>query len=308
MGKPAAKWTAAAATTAMALSLLPVVSRCSLDAEGAGSPSGPADASAGSFADVHVASGGSGGLKEDAGAAGNAGGGASGSSGASGAGGSAGSSGAGGAGGSGGTGGAGGNCSSVAATCTGDPTCCTGWCGPGAAPKPLDCYTLNKCAECRANSDCSSGRCDECTCQSTVQDGASCNEDSDCTSAECGPKPGDDHRDCNTYNKCAGCRDDGDCNPARCEACKCEPLLGNGATCDEDSDCATDECGPKPGDDYRDCNTYNKCAECTADDDCVSGRCEACACAQQGGHNASCDEDSDCQSNDCSSSLKCTKP
>ncbi len=298
----------------VALTLLVVLSlpRCGLDTEGGAAP-GTLDASVGGLADVSVTTGGTGGAFLDSGAEVATGGvagaaGAGGSAGLAGTGGSVdagGGAGTGAAAGAGGTGGA--SCTAVGATCTKDGACCTGWCGPGVPVNGLNCNIYSKCAECRNNADCATGRCDKCRCEPLLATGGSCDEDDDCQSGECGPGVGNDHLDCNTYNKCAECRDDGECNPGRCDSCKCEPLLGTGASCNEKSDCASDLCGPEVGDDPFDCNTYNKCAECVSDGDCFTGRCDACGCVPQLGLNASCNEDSDCLTDDCKAA-KCTKP
>lgn len=224
--------------------------------------------------------------------AGGVGGGAAGAGGAG-----AGSGGVAGAGGSGATGGA--PCDLVGTNCTEDKGCCTGYCGPGVAPDPRDCNAYYKCAECRKDGDCISGRCDDCRCQATVGNGAACDEDEDCVSGSCGLHAGDDLLDCNQYYKCAECRADTDCATGRCEDCGCQAKLGDGASCNENSDCLTNACGPTLGDDYNDCNTYYKCAACTKDAQCSSGRCDDCACAPKLNNQQPCNEDSDCKSGQC---------
>ncbi len=306
MGAAAARRFSLAWRVALTLPVVLSLPRCGLDTEGGGAP-GSVDASAGSFADVNVATGGSGGALVDSGS-GAASGGLAGAGGSAGGAGSGGLLDAGGSAGSGAVAGSGGvSCTAVSATCAKDDVCCSGWCGPGAPVNGLNCNIYSKCAECRNNADCSTGRCDKCKCEPLLATGGTCDEDDDCQSGECGPGVGNDHMDCNTHNKCAECRDDGECNPGRCDSCKCEPLLGTGATCNEKSDCASDLCGPGVGNDPLDCNSHNKCAECVADGDCFTGRCDGCGCVPQLGHNASCNEDSDCLTDDCKTA-KCTKP
>lgn len=232
------------------------------------------------------------------GAAGSPSGGAAGSAGAAGAGGSTGAGGAAGAGGLG-TGGGGAACSAPGTVCSGDLACCSGLCGPSAGADVNDCNTQNKCAECDDDLACASGRCDACKCEPKQVPGTACNEKSDCASDLCGPRPIADVNDCNTYGKCAECDDDGACASGRCEACKCEPKQAFGAVCNEESDCASDLCGPKGAPDVNDCNVYGKCADCDDDGACASGRCEACKCEPKLAAGAGCNEDSDCTNGSC---------
>jgi hypothetical protein len=198
-------------------------------------------------------------------------------------------------GGSGGTGG----CSAVGVTCSSTSECCSGLCGPSPGASPDDCNVWNQCAECDDDSQCKSGRCDQCTCMNKQAAGGSCDEASDCTSGRCGPAPGADVADCSVFNKCVQCDDDSQCPSGRCDQCTCMNKQAAGAPCDENSDCVSQLCGPGIGADPADCNILAKCAECDADSQCKSGRCDACTCQQLLPKDGPCDENSDCQSKNC---------
>lgn len=168
----------------------------------------------------------------------------------------------------------------------------------------FDCSTTGKCAECRDNLECPSGRCDNCTCQSRVGAGQNCDEDSDCTGSKCGPGMVPSPLDCTTTGKCAECRSNSECPSGRCDGCSCQATVGNGQNCDEDGDCTSKRCGP--GAYPFDCTTTGKCAECRSDGDCPSGRCDSCGCLPKLDGGQSCNEDSDCKSGNCNGASKCT--
>ncbi|MBK7584340.1 MAG: hypothetical protein IPI67_29565 [Myxococcales bacterium] len=128
------------------------------------------------------------------------------------------------------------------AVCNESSDCTSKKCGPLTFTAPNDCFVASKCADCDANNQCPSGRCDACKCEPKLTFGAVCNEDSDCTSGRCGPPASVDVNDCYVFSKCAECDDDGQCGSGRCDACKCEPKLADGVACNENSDCQNGWC------------------------------------------------------------------
>ncbi|MBI5532947.1 MAG: hypothetical protein HY898_09545 [Deltaproteobacteria bacterium] len=124
--------------------------------------------------------------------------------------------------------------------CNEESDCSSGKCG-GAWADAANCDIDSKCAECRSNGECGSGRCDQCVCIDKVAPGEDCNEDSDCTDGKCGPAWANAN-DCAIDAKCAECRTDGECMTGRCDGCACVDKLANGEGCDEDSDCTSNHC------------------------------------------------------------------
>jgi hypothetical protein len=108
-------------------------------------------------------------------------------------------------------------------------------------------FSWKRCVgiDCDVDDDCETERCDSGLCLSKQGSCMSCDEDSDCE--------GDDAM-CLFYhcsnpfgkmdNQCI-CRTGGDCDSGRCEGYShpvCEARLGNGASCNENSDCKSNYC------------------------------------------------------------------
>lgn len=73
-----------------------------------------------------------------------------------------------------------------------------------------------------------------------------------------------------------------------------------GDACQHDDECCDQNCSRGWDTDPRDCDQNDRCVACASDDDCGTGRCEECVCADKQGSGAECDERSDCVSDDCS--------
>jgi hypothetical protein len=186
--------------------------------------------------------------------------------------------------------------------------CVSGRCGPGVAADANDCDKVGVCAECDADNQCngSTGRCDGCLCIPKVLNTAPCNEATDCVSGKCGPGVAADPLNCDVQGSCAECDADNQCATGRCDGCACIPKLLANQPCDEASDCVNGRCGPSLNADPNDCATSGVCAECDADNQCGTGRCDGCACLQKLPKDAACDEPTDCVSGVCTGIGKCT--
>lgn len=108
-------------------------------------------------------------------------------------------------------------------------------------------YSYKACVadECRQDQDCETDRCDSGLCMPKLGSCMACDEDSDCSSGQCllpmFKCAGDDGL---MDDKCT-CVRNSDCSSGRCEGIAppvCEARLGEGATCNEDSDCLSLEC------------------------------------------------------------------
>ncbi len=73
-----------------------------------------------------------------------------------------------------------------------------------------------------------------------------------------------------------------------------------GDPCQHDDECCDQHCPRVWDTDPRDCDQNDRCVACASDDDCGTGRCEECVCADKQGPGAECDERSDCLGDDCS--------
>ena len=134
--------------------------------------------------------------------------------------------------------------------------------------------------------------------------GSLCSEDKECESNECGAET------LFTFNRCIGttCEKDEECDTDRCDTGLCIPKLGSCMACDEDSDCAGQDgkclffkCTNKQG--LMDNNCF-----CRFGSDCDSGRCEGVTnpqCEAPLALGGSCNEDSDCLSDNCAWSFRC---
>lgn len=78
----------------------------------------------------------------------------------------------------------------------------------------------------------------------------------------------------------------------------------SGEQCHDDPECCDQHCVRGWDTDDRDCNEQDRCAVCSGDDQCPSGRCDNCGCEEKLDKGASCNEDSDCKSNNCAG-MKC---
>lgn len=195
----------------------------------------------------------------------------------------------------------------VLQACNEATDCVSGRCGPSVAADPNDCDAVGVCAECDADNQCnaSTGRCDGCLCIPKVLNGEPCNEATDCVGGKCGPGVAADPRDCDVQGSCAGCDADTQCATGRCDGCACLPKLLSNQPCDEASDCVNGRCGPTLNADPNDCATSGICAECDADNQCGTGRCDGCGCLQKLPKDANCNEPTDCVSGVCTGAGKC---
>lgn len=131
-----------------------------------------------------------------------------------------------------------------------------------------------------------------------------CTEAKECETGECVKETG------LSWARCVGtqCDEDMDCpETGRCDSGICVPKLGSCQPCDEDSDCESDHCTWHFVCTNMEGLIDNECG-CSVNSDCKSGRCEGWAppiCEARLGDGATCNEDSDCLSNDCSWSFRC---
>jgi hypothetical protein len=134
--------------------------------------------------------------------------------------------------------------------------------------------------------------------------GSLCSEGKECASGTC-------EKDVKfAYSRCVGpeCEKNKDCGTGRCDSGLCLPKLGSCKACNEDSDCAGNNCllfRCSNGDGFMD----NNC-RCYSDSDCDSGRCEGWFpphCRAQLGNDSRCNEDSDCRSDHCTWRFRCHK-
>jgi hypothetical protein len=132
--------------------------------------------------------------------------------------------------------------------------------------------------------------------------GSLCSEGKECASDTC------EMDTTFAYSRCVGleCEENNDCNIGHCDSGLCLPKLGSCMACNEDSDCAGEECVL-----FRCSGETGKMDDncrCLGNSDCNSGRCEGLfppVCKAKLGGNSRCSEDSDCQSNRCSWQFRC---
>jgi hypothetical protein len=133
--------------------------------------------------------------------------------------------------------------------------------------------------------------------------GTLCSEGIECASGTC-------EKDVTfAYSRCVGpeCENDQDCaSTSRCDSGLCLLKLGSCMDCNEDSDCAGNNCLL-----YR-CSNENGLMDnnCRSkwDNDCDSERCEGMfppVCKAQLGGGSRCNENSDCHSDRCTWRFRC---
>jgi Lipase (class 3) len=129
-------------------------------------------------------------------------------------------------------------------------------------------------------------------------------KDLECSTGHCGKET------LFSYYQCIGtsCKRDTECETGRCDSGVCSPKLASCMMCDEDSDCLYGHCSAQ----FR-CSGENKLMDndclCFFNSDCHSGRCEGVrpsVCEAKLGEGAYCSESSDCESNQCSWSFRCS--
>ena len=182
-------------------------------------------------------------------------------------------------------------------------------CASGSCVEPLfdgRCTKKATGTKCLTDSVCSSGRCEDFKCAEKSKAGGSCNSDDDCADGSCSEPLFKGV--CGLKKLGAPCIGSSACASTRCDALECKAVLSAGRSCNENNDCADNDCVAYHGLEVGGRSFGGICgtnadlpdaAECAAGTQCRSGRCHKYKCAPRLSDGESCKANEDCESLDC---------